>query len=118
MVLINISRNRNEDIENEHVDADAGWRDGEAGRSRQSRTDINTLPCVKQVVSGKPLHCPESSAWCSVTTSGAGWLPGGEETQEGGGNCMLTLEPLHCTAESNTTLCSHYVPINKHAHSM
>ena len=95
------------------MDADAGWREGEAGMSRQSRTDINT-----QTARGKPLYCPESSAWCSVTTSGAGWLPGGEETQEGGGNCMLTPEPLHCTAESNTTLCSHYVPMNKHAHSM
>lgn len=38
-----------EDRESEHVDADLGWREGEAGMNRQS-TDVTTPPCVRQLV--------------------------------------------------------------------
>ena len=43
---------------------------GEEGceMNKESRTDIYTLPCVKQPASGKPLCNTGTSAWCSVAT--------------------------------------------------
>ena len=39
---------------------------GKEERRIQSTTDIYTLPCVKQMPSGKLLYNMGSSAWCSV----------------------------------------------------
>ena len=74
---------------------------------------LHTLLCVKQMASGKLLESTGSSAWCSVMTS-----RDGKESQEGGGNCILTPESLRCTAATNTTLYSNYAPINTNAHLM
>ena len=95
------------------MDADAGRREGEAGMSQQSSTDMSTLPCVKHTARGKLLCGTGSSAWCSVMTS-----RDGKESQEGGSNCILTPESLRCTAATNTTLYSNYAPINTNAHLM
>ena len=42
--------------------------DGEGVMNCESRIDIYTLPCVKQIARGKLLYTKESSAWCSVMT--------------------------------------------------
>ena len=41
---------------------------GEGGTKWEIRIDIDTLPCIKQIASGKLLYGTESSAWCSVIT--------------------------------------------------
>ena len=42
-------------------------REGESGMSGESRTDVYTLPWVKQITSGKLLSSTGVSVWCSVT---------------------------------------------------
>jgi len=68
------------------------------------RTDICTVPYVKQVASGNPLYSTGSSALCSVMTwrGGMGWQVGGSSTREY--ICLHTADSLCCTAENNTTL--------------
>ena len=46
-------RNRDADVQNEHVDTAAG---GEDGTNWEIRIDIYTLLCVKQIASGKLLY--------------------------------------------------------------
>ena len=41
-----------------------GERDG--GTNWESSTDTYSLPCVKQIASGKVLCSKRSSAWCSA----------------------------------------------------
>ena len=50
-------------------------REGVGGMSWESRTDIYTLPCVKQIAGGKLLHSTGSPIRCSVITwrGGIGW---------------------------------------------
>ena len=52
-------------VENTHVDTTG---EGEGGMNWEMRIDIYTLPCVKQIVSGKLLSSTRSSAQCSVMT--------------------------------------------------
>ena len=53
----------------------------------RSKTDIHTLPCVKQIASVKRLYSTGSSAWCSVMSSGIG-VEGVRGAQEGEGTCI------------------------------
>ena len=94
-------RNRDTDIENELVDT---VRKGECGMNLESSTDICTLPCVKQMASGKLPHRHRelSSAPCDDLRDEAG--VGGRKAQEGGYVCILTADSYCCTAETNTTL--------------
>ena len=43
-------------------------REGEAGTNWESSIDVYTLPCVKQIASGKLLHSTGRSARCSLMT--------------------------------------------------
>ena len=54
-----------EDVENACV---ATGEEGEGGRNWEIRFDVNTLPCVKQMASGKLRYSTGSSARCSVMT--------------------------------------------------
>ena len=58
-------RNRDIDVKNKLVDTVGG---GQGGMNQEIRTDIYTLPYVKQTASGNLLHNTASSAWCSVMT--------------------------------------------------
>ena len=51
--------------------------------SWESRIDIYTLPCVKQLAGGRLLHSTGSSIRCSVITSrgGTGWGGGPREKE-------------------------------------
>ena len=63
--LQEISINRDADVENGLVDTGWGRREwGELGEG----IDIYTLPCVKQIASGKLLYNTRRSACCSVLT--------------------------------------------------
>ena len=44
---------------------DTGW-EGESAMNWESRLDIRTLPCIKQIASRKLLYSIESPAWCSA----------------------------------------------------
>ena len=76
--------------------------EGEGGMNWEIRFDINILPCVKQIASGKLLYSTGSSVWCSVMTERGGMV--GRDVQEGGDICIYVADSLHCTAETNTTL--------------
>ena len=93
-------RNRDTDIENELVDI---VRKGEGGMNLESSTDICTLPCVKQMASGKLPHRHRelSSAPCDDLRDEAG--VGGRKAQERGDKCIRVADALHCAAEINTT---------------
>ena len=69
-------RKRDTDIENILVDT---VEEGEGGTKWESSIDIYTLPCVKQIASGKLLYGTRSSARCSVMTyrGGMGGWEGG-----------------------------------------
>ena len=56
---------RMDNVENTHVDA---TEEGEGGMNWEMRIDVYTLPCIKQIVSGKLLCSTRSSAQCSVMT--------------------------------------------------
>ena len=45
----------------------------------ESSTDTYTLPCVKDIASGKLMYSTGSSAWCSVMTYRGGIGVGGWE---------------------------------------
>ena len=59
------SRNRDSDVENALVHT-AG--EGEGGADWEIRTDMSTLPQVKQTAGGKVLGSTGRSAWCSEMT--------------------------------------------------
>ena len=59
---------------------------GEGGPDGESSTDIYTLPCVKQIASGKLLYNRELSL-VLCDWDGVG---GGREVQEGGDICIFT----------------------------
>ena len=66
---------------------------------------MHTLPCVKQIASGKLLGSTRSSAQCCDGQEG--WDGGGGvggRSQRGGGICRHIADSLHCTAETNTAL--------------
>ena len=63
---------------------------GKEERRIQSTTDIYTLPCVKQMPSGKLLYNMGSSAWYTVMTK-RGW----KEAQEGRNVCIFMVDS-HC----------------------
>ena len=67
MVLMSLfaEQERDADVENGLVDT-AG--EGESGTNWEIRTDIYTLPRVKQIASGKVLYSTGCSAWRSVMT--------------------------------------------------
>ena len=67
MVLMSLfaEQERDADVENGLVDT-AG--EGESGTNWEIRTDIYTLPRVKQTASGKVLYSTGCSAWRSVMT--------------------------------------------------
>ena len=52
--------------------------EGESEMNWASTTDIHTLACVKQIVSGKLLYNTGSPVWCSVMAE-RGEMGGGEE---------------------------------------
>ena len=81
------ARNRDANIENRLAGHSGGRRRGD---DLESNTDIYTLPCIKQIASGKLLYGTESSAWRSVITQmGAmGEEGGGKESQEGRDVCI------------------------------
>jgi len=60
------------------------------------RTDICTLPYVRQLSSGKLLCSTGNSIQGSVVTR--------EKVQETEDICLHRADLLHCTAEANTTL--------------
>ena len=60
-------RNRDADVGNRHVGLGGG--DGESGMNWETRIDMYTLPCVKQIASENLLHSIGSSVRCSVMTS-------------------------------------------------
>ena len=66
------------------------------------RTDMYTLPCVKQAASGKLVCNTETSAHCSGMTSRGG--DGGREVQEGRDICIHVADSLLCTVENNAAL--------------
>ena len=72
-----------------------------------------TLPCVKQIASGKLLYHTGSSAWCSVTIErgGIGWRGGGREVWEEGDLCIFMADSYCCMEETKTTVQSNYPPI-------
>ena len=57
--------NGDSDIENGLVNTVGN---GESGTNRESSIDIYTLPCVKQIATGKLLYHTGSPGWCSVMT--------------------------------------------------
>ena len=67
-----------------------GTQGGEGGTKWEIRIDIYTLPCIKQIASGKLLYGTESSAWRSVITQmdAMGEEGGGKESQEGRDVCI------------------------------
>ena len=56
-------KNRDAEVEKGPVDTERGK---EGGMNWESSTDIYTLPCVKQIASGKLPYNIESSAWSPV----------------------------------------------------
>ena len=94
---------RNEDtvVQNGFVDT-AGEL---GGRTSESSTDVYTLSCVKQTVSGKLLNKTELSLVRGDNLEG--WDGGGgsgREAQEGRNIYILTAVSHCCTAETNVTL--------------
>ena len=65
---------------------------GEDGTDWEIRTDIYTLPCVKQIANGKLLYSTGCSAQCSVMTWKGGM--GVREVQEGRDICIHIAELL------------------------
>ena len=78
----------------------------EAGRGLNGETGTDTYisPCVKQTASRNMLYSTGSSARCSVMTQRGGREVGGREVQEGVDICILIVDSLCCTTETNATL--------------
>jgi len=75
----------------------------------ESRTDIYTPLCVKQMASGK-LLC---STGAQRGRRGAGWAAWREGAPGERGRCTLMANALCFTAETNAILQSDYSPIFK-----
>ena len=70
--------------------------------NRESRIDIHTPPCIKQLAGGKLLYSTGNPTQCSDDLEG--WNEGGEmETQERGDICIRIADSCCYTAETNTT---------------
>ena len=69
----------------------------------ESSIDIYTLPCVKQIATGKLLYNTGNSVQGSVMTYRAG-MGAGREAQAGGDIHIQITDSHCCTAEANTTL--------------
>ena len=89
-------RNRDEDVENRHVDTVG---EGEGGTNWEIRIDIHTLPCAKHLAG---MCCIAQGAQFG-TLRRPRWV-GGREVQEGGDICIHTADSLCRTVEINTTL--------------
>ena len=80
-------RNRDVDSENRYVDT---VREGKSRTNGESRIDIHTLSCVKQIANKELPYNSKSPAWCSVITQRGG-MAGGEGGSTGrmadGGGC-------------------------------
>ena len=96
-------RNRDMEVENGHVDT--AWGE-EGGMNWEVKTDIRTLPSVKQIASGNLQYSPGSSAHGSTVTQPGGmrWAwkggGGGKAVQEGSDIYTHTAHSL----ETNTAL--------------
>ena len=78
MVLINLfagqeQRHRHRECSHGH----GKGREREGDMNWQHRTDIYTLPCVKQIANGKLLYNTGNSAWCSEMTQMGRMVRGG-----------------------------------------
>ena len=91
-------KNRDRDIENRPVST-AG--EGEGGTNWESGVDIYTLPCEKQIASGKQPHDTGSSAQGSVAIYRGGMRGGGRGAREGGDICILYL--IHLVIQQKPT---------------
>ena len=79
---------------------------GERGRgeSRETGTDIDTLPCIKQAT--------HDSLLCSVGTRlGALWGPKWEGNPKKRAYLCTYSDSLCCAAETTTTLSRNYTPV-------
>ena len=76
-------------------------RKGEDGTNWESDIDMYTIPCVKQIASGKLLYSPGSSALCDDLE---GWGGGVGERYKREGTYVYRWLIHCCTAETNTTL--------------
>ena len=61
----------------------------EGGMSQDTRLDVNTLPCVKEIASGSLQYSSGSSAQHSMKIQ---W--GGRDTQEGVDTCIRVQQKL------------------------
>ena len=77
--------------------------------NQEIRTDIYTLPYVKQTASGNLLHNTASSAWCSVMTQRDGML--GKSKREG---IYVYIQLIHFVVQQKP---AHYTTI-KELHKM
>ena len=66
--------------------------------NQEIRTDIYTLPCVKQIASGNLLHNRELSLVLCDDLEGCD----AGEVQEGGDICIYIADSLCCRAETST----------------
>ena len=66
-------------------------RKGEDGTNWESDIDMYTIPCVKQIASGKLLYSPGSSALCDDLE---GWGGGVGERYERGDICIQVADSL------------------------
>ena len=67
-------------------------REGKSRTNGESRIDIHTLSCVKQIANKELPYNSKSPAWCSVMTWRGGIGGRGEEreTQEGGTTVQIS----------------------------
>ena len=73
---------------------------------------IVQIPRVKQIAGEKLLYSTGSSGWYSLMTQrGRGRRAAGRELQEGGHICIHIAGSCCCTAETNTTFESNFIPI-------
>ena len=101
-------RNGKTDLENRSVDTV-----GEEKRETNgdSRINIYTLPCVKQIAGEKLLYNTGSPAWHSVMTSRDGMGRRDERQAQKGGKICINMADWQCTAETNTTMKRNFSPI-------
>ena len=95
-----LGRKSNINMENRHVDKRG---DGEGGTDWESSIDIYTLPCVKQIASGKLLYSTGSSAWCSEMTK-MGGMDGGKEGRFKRDRIYVYLWLIHFVVQQKLTL--------------
>ena len=77
--------------------------EGTSGENGESRINIYTLPCVKQIVSKKMLQNTGSPAWNSVMTQRDS-MGNRREAREGSDTYLIMADYCCCMAETNTTL--------------